>query len=44
MWLVGFLVLLHCADDEAGHLADIRIKQKNDEAAFCPRFDRLHCL
>lgn len=31
-------------DDDAGHLVDRRIKQKNDEDNFGSRFNRLHCL
>lgn len=31
-------------DDDAGHLVDIRIKQKNDEDTFGPRVNRLHRL
>ena len=31
-------------EDDAGHLVDSRIKQKNDENNFGPRFNRLHCM
>lgn len=44
MQLIGFYVLLHLTDDEAGRLDGSRLKQKDDEATFRPRFDRLHCL
>lgn len=40
-WIPGPVT---CAEDEASHLADSRFKQKNDEDASSPRFNRLHCL
>lgn len=32
------------ADDDAGRLVDSRIKQKDDEDTFGPRFNRLYCM